>query len=111
MINKIWETKDLVEDYYELFHNSHQNLLNLLEDSKYIITEKNQTKIKSILNKYNKDLKKLDDIFMLFKNHDNNIKKIMRDDVGMLKKKREETLTLIASQMERKKPWDDDLPF
>lgn len=110
MRNMIWQVKNSLEENYSKFKNHHQLLLNLLEDADYI-TEDNQEKFISILKEYNKDMDLFDEVFDLFDRHERQIKMLIQDDVGVLKKKRQDLLTKISSQMQSQDRYDDDLPF
>jgi len=111
MRNKIWEIKRTLESHYSKFKNHHQLLLNLLEDTDYI-TNDNQEKFISILNEYEKDMDVFNDVFGLFDRHERQIKMLIQDDVGVLKKKRQDILTKISSQMEKQNNDEDfDFPF
>jgi len=111
MRNKIWHIKNILETYYNKFQKHHQVLLNLLEDADYI-TEDNEEKFISILKEYEDDVEMFDRVFELFDRHERQIKMLIQDDVGVLKKKRQDILTKIQSQMKTTKIDDyDDLPF
>lgn len=111
MRNKIWHIKNILETYYNKFQKHHQVLLNLLEDADYI-TEDNEEKFISILKEYENDVEMFNRVFELFDRHERQIKMLIQDDVGVLKKKRQDILTKIQSQMKTTKIDDyDDLPF
>lgn len=114
MINMIWQVKNSLEQNYSKFKKHHQILLNLLEDADYV-TDSNQENFISILEDYEKDMDLFDEVFNLFDRHERQIKILIQDDVGVLKKKRQELLTRISSQMESRKESRnndyDDLPF
>ncbi len=52
----------------------------------------------------------LDNVFDLFERHEKQIKMLIRDDVGILKKKRQDLLTKIESKMKGNDD-RDMLPF
>jgi len=110
MRNEIWEIKNKLEKYYTKFHNHHQLLLNLLEDANYI-TDSNSDEFYTILDEYEKDMTIFDEVFDLFDRHERQIKILIQDDVGVLKKKRQDLLTRISSKMKHDDDDLDDLPF
>jgi len=111
MRNKIWHIKNILETYYNKFQKHHQVLLNLLENADYI-TDDNQGKFISILEEYEDDVEMFDKVFELFDRHERQIKMLIQDDVGVLKKKRQDILTRVQSQMKTTPNYDDDdLPF
>jgi len=111
MRNQIWKIKNILENYYNKFHKHHQIILNLLEDADYI-TEDNQEKFISILEEYENDAEMFNKVFELFDRHERQIKILIQDDVGVLKKKRQDILTKISSQMEKQNNDEDfDFPF
>ncbi len=107
--NRIWSVKESLEGCYTKFHNHHQVLLNLLEDANYI-TDDNSHDFHSLLEEYEKDVNMLDNVFDLFERHEKQIKMLIRDDVGILKKKRQDLLTKIESKMKGNDD-RDMLPF
>jgi len=107
--NKIWKIKNDLETYYTKFLNHHQLILNLLEDVEYI-TDDNSENFHNILKEYKKDMLMFDKVFNLFERHERQIKMLIQDDVGILKKKRQDILTQINSKMKGYR-YDDGLPF
>jgi len=66
----------------------------------------------AVKEEYEDDVEMFDRVFELFDRHERQIKMLIQDDVGVLKKKRQDILTKIQSQMKTTKIDDyDDLPF